>query len=113
MFKIGDIVNVVDLAWSQVLNVEDEVRVRQFFQPGTINTFRVIGINCKIPILPHQNNFANTLIQNTKSETIFAINACNIFLHSDIKVQFVSNGQDITDSMSEQSRRAVLKANNY
>ena len=114
MFKIGDEVNVIDRAWSAMLNKkQDGIRVRRMGPDRkSLWVFKVIGVDCVIPIYESYNT-ANTLIQNTQTNTIWAINDCNLSLVPVIEVRFISNGQDVTDSMSEQSRRAVLNANNY
>lgn len=113
MFKVGDVVNVIaDRAWSRALNRVETERVRKFDANGKLNTFKVLGVKCLIPV--KMNAYADTLIQTCDaSRLIYAINGCNLCLQSDIAVRFVSAGIDITDEMSEQSKRAVLKAHNY
>jgi len=65
-------------------------------------------MNARIPIAGFT---ANTLIMDIKTGELIAINHCNLYTEPAITVRFVSNGQDITDSISEQSKQAVLKAN--
>lgn len=116
MFKVGDKVNVKDRAWSAIVNNTDEdgyaSRIRSLGPDQIPWDFRIIGINCAIQIQESYGT-ANTLIQNDQTGTIWAINNCNLIPISVIEVHFISNGFDITDTMSEQSKRAVLKANNY
>lgn len=110
-FKVGDHVSVVDRAWSQGLNIEDEVRASRYKQPGNIvRKFLVIGVNCAIPI---QGTSANTLVVAKDTGSIFGINDCNLIAWLDtasIGLQYIANGRNVTSELSTQSKDAVLRA---
>lgn len=114
-FKVNDKVTVMHKSWSQWLNVVREVKASCFDNDGNVDVWKILGIDCKIPIsiVGYTDATANTLIQNVRTSQIYGINACNLKPVPTITVRFYSNGQDITGGMSKQSKQEVLKANDY
>jgi hypothetical protein len=116
-FNIGDEVYVVDRAWSWMINTQgSKMGTIRRMDPssglGKLSRFRILGLNCSIPIKGLWWR-ANALILNIVTGDVWAVNACNLEAIPTITVRFTSNGVDITDGMSERSKREVLKANNY
>jgi len=108
-FSVGGVVTVVDRAWSDKVNSGSGTRVRKRNQHSLIRKFKILGLDCKIPVQMGYN-YANALIQCEETKEIWAINDCNLVAIPVITVRFMSNGQDVTDSMSEQSKEAILRA---
>lgn len=110
-FKVGNTVHVVNKSWSRVLNVPTAGdHIPDTYLDGTMRKFEILAVDACIPV---QKNgaCANTLLLDKRNGEIITINDCNIFTEPVITIHFISNGQDITDEMSEKSRQAVLKAN--
>lgn len=112
-FKIGDVVTLVNRTpWSKVLN-RDGQRVQQLLC-GRLKTFKILAIDCRIPI---DNHYANTLIQaedidpGELSQEIITINDCNL-RHSimGIGIQYIAAGKNVTSKLSKQSKTAIFLA---
>lgn len=111
-FKVNDKVVVNDKSWSRVINLASESRhISRTFSSGAVRIFKVLAVAAKIPV--EGNATANTLIMDIDSEEIIAINDCNLSKEPMVEIRFYSGGIDVTKELSEQSRRAVLRANNY
>jgi len=120
--NVGDEVYVKYEAWSSYLNYGilmgrrgQRVRRRADGNTGELIKYRVIGMHCTIPVAMDKirgKGLTNTLLLSP-SGVIWAINDCNLEAIPDITVRFMSNGQDVTDDLSEKSKQAVLLANNY
>ena len=112
-FKVGDEVMVVEGAWSKWLDGADidlsPNRVHAKNADGSHRKFEILSVGCKIPIEPNWS--ANTLIREKSSLAIAAINWCNLFKEPEIYVRYYSNGLDLTDEISKESKHAILKAN--
>lgn len=111
--KIGDTVMAIEGAWSRRLDGTDvnmtPHRIDTKNPDGSSIKFKVLATRCRIPVDP--GRYANTIIQTLNSDVVFTINDCNLFKEPDVSVRFMSNGIDVTDSISYQSKLTILKAN--
>ncbi len=109
-FKTGYTVTVTDNAWSKILNPYSESRVARCDEHGRVRTFKILAVDCKIPV--HRDNAtANTLILADDNQEIITVNNCNLWPDiAHIGVQYIVAGKNITMELSDQSKQAVLNA---
>ena len=111
-FRIGDTVTVkTDLPWSIVLGTGDRVRRAN---SNKIRTFKVLAVNCSILLRPNKGSVApvDTLIlSNDSKQEIIGINTLNLEIClTNIEIQYVVNGQIITNQLSAESKYDILVA---
>jgi hypothetical protein len=68
----------------------------------------VLAVNAKIPCW--DACFANTLIQDIETAELIVVNDCNLYSELVADIRFVVDGSDVTDKISEQSKRVILQA---
>jgi len=109
-FKVGEIVHVKDKAWSKILNDPHKPdRHIYSIRHGVIRKFEILAVNACIPI-ERNNAYVNTLILERETGEIIAINDCNIFKEPEIEIRFFSEGSDITNILSAESRQNLLNS---
>ncbi len=109
-FKIGDIVTVTDGAWSRILNSDSGSRVARWDGRGRVRLFKILAIDCEIPVY-RDDATANTLILANDNQEIITVNNCNLRGNvTHIGIQYIVAGKNVTMKLSEQSKQAVLKA---
>jgi len=105
--ELGDIVTVVDKAWSICYNRKPDVgRIRRHGLSGQLFTFKVIGIDCKLKTKDAWT--ASTLIRNTETGAIWAINASNLQVWEPVKVVFMMGSVDITASLTNAQKYTLI-----
>ncbi len=111
-FKIGDTVTVTDRAWSRILNSYSKNRVARWDRYGRVRQFKILAIDCKIPIYDDgSNRTTNTLMLADDNQEIITVNDCNLRGNvTHIGIQYIAAGKNVTMKLSEQSKQAVLKA---
>ena len=108
-FKVGAEVHIIDRAWGKVVNTSpDDCHICANDQSGKLRTFRVVAVDVRVPV--YLTAFGNTLIIDTHSGTMFVLNDCNLYKPQSIGLRFFANGKDVTGSLSQQSKQAVLQA---
>ena len=111
-FKVGAEVHIIDGTWGKAVNtLPDDCHICANDQSGKLRTFHVVAVDVRVPVYP--TAFGNTLIIDDLNAVVFVVNDCNLYKPQTIEVRFFANDKDVTSSMSEQSRRAVLHAHNY
>ena len=105
--KIGMRVRVADKAWSKCYNRPMDVgRIRRNSLGGELNVFDVIGEKCKLWV--EDNRYANTLIRDTSSGAIWAVNDCNLEPYEPVKVVFMMGSTDITASLTNAQKYTLI-----
>jgi len=114
-FKIGEEVILTGDCWGRTINMNPldgkyTTHINSKHINGEAIVFKILAVNARIPVC--ENKFANTLLQDVQSSYIITVNDCNLLPVPKIEIRFYSNGRDVTNELSGQSRRAILNANN-
>jgi len=108
-FKVGDEVCIIDRAWGKAVNTSPhDCHISSNDADGRLITFYVVAVDVKIPVQP--NAYGNTLIATKMGGVLYVLNDCNLYKPQSIGFRFYANGEDVTDSLSQQSKQAVLRA---
>lgn len=108
-FRKDDKVHIVDGAQGKAINITpQDYHISAKDGEGKLRVFSVIATGVHV-LVRSDYAYGNILIMDVKTGKILVLNECNLYTPPTIEVRFFVKGKDVTDSMSDQSKQAVIQ----